>query len=1358
MNNTWLENLGRVGLIASLAVAGSRGAIAQIVPDSTLGNENSVVVPINTQLEQIQGGALRGSNLFHSFQEFNVQNGHSAYFVNPALVENIFSRVTGGNISEIFGTLGVLGEANLYLINPNGIIFGENASLDIQGSFVATTASHLVFGDGSEYSAVNPEIPAAIVNNVPIQISLQFEGEPATIVNLGNLSTGESLTLAGGNLDLEGELVAGEDLTLTAEEMVKIRDGESDRFVAAAGNDLLIQGNEGVDIFALNHAESGLFSSGDMILRSNNAVIGDAHYYSGGNFRIEELDGDLGELESPNDPVIRSLGDVSFDSYIGASLHILAGGKVEIPGFIWITGADAVNGLTETVTLFDGRTIEINGKNEPTVDIRAGVDSNFIGSPFLAGTGFFLSPIDTNNTPSSADLNIGTIFFADLTRTNFFAGQVLLTNQYQPNTNLDGNIQIQGSSIFGFGIAAVGGDISLISRGDIALLPNASIFSSGLSGGNIVLDSQDNIVIDNTYILSNNLSDNPNSKSGNIEIFSNSLVAKNGAVVSAISEESANAGDIIFDIQDTLELDGENPIGSVTTIGSSVFGINATGQGGNIKINSGNLFITGGATLTTLVRQQGDGGNIILDIQENVSIDGESRNGQVSSIRSGVAFNAMGNGGFLEIKAKFISVTNGSSILTITSGVGNAGNLNILAHDTISIDGESSNKQQSLVGSLTRLIGNAGNLEVFADNLFLTNGGIIGSSTEDKGETGSIAIDARSIILNGRGSFTSSSIASQIGLDGITSNNNTINKITINTRSLSLQDGGQISTITGGQGDAGNINIKVDGVLSLSNLSGISSSVSFNSIGNSGSIDLTANVISLSEDSVITTGSFGQGNAGNIVLQIEDSITLDQSSLFSDASVGGFGKGGNIYIQTRILNLVNGAQIDASLNSGERFNLPSSRGQGGSINIHATDSVNISGFRSTPFLDPISDFQRSLLPSSNTLRNVQLSTSLEGSSGLFVSAGYETIGEAGKIIVSTRNFNISDGGVVEAITANSSQAGDITINADNFEATRGGQIIATTFGDGKAGNINLNIADRTIFSGNDPTYEDRLARSGQNILANQGASSGLFANTTPDSRGDGGKINVNSGAIELRENAAIAVNSQGEGIGGDIEIHTNRIDLDNSQITAETRSTQGGNIELTVRDLLLMRHGSKISTTAGTAQAGGDGGNITINAENGFLVGPPGEDNDITANAFEGNGGNIDITAQEIFGLKFRDELTPRSDITASSEFGLDGTVQLNTLGIDPNNGLTNLPEDQNDPEVRQGCSQGGANSSSLSIPGRGGAPDNPDDMQIPEFYDEFIPLDELETDGTIEENRENSDRISSEEERPPVLFSCQSN
>lgn len=114
-------------------------AIAQIIPDRTLGAESSVVTPnINIKgvpSDRIDGGAIRGSGLFHSFQELNVREGRGAYFNNPAGIENIFSRVTGINPSNIFGTLGVLGNANLFLLNPNGIIFGPNAKLDMGGSF-----------------------------------------------------------------------------------------------------------------------------------------------------------------------------------------------------------------------------------------------------------------------------------------------------------------------------------------------------------------------------------------------------------------------------------------------------------------------------------------------------------------------------------------------------------------------------------------------------------------------------------------------------------------------------------------------------------------------------------------------------------------------------------------------------------------------------------------------------------------------------------------------------------------------------------------------------------------------------------------------------------------------------------------------------------------------------------------------------------------------------------------------------------------------------------------------------------------------------------------------------------------------
>jgi filamentous hemagglutinin family protein len=281
--------------------------VAQLIPDQSLGAESSVVVPGGIEnADLIEGGASRGGNLFHSFQEFNVNTGQAVYFANPINIENILTRVTGNNISNIDGLLGVTGAANLFLLNPNGVTFGPNARLDIGGSFTTSTGSSFTFADGSEFSAV-PQANELLSFSVPLGV--QFNNPQGDIASTGNLETGQDLNLVGNNLYLEGQLLTGGDLTLQAADTVQIRDATDLSFVAAAGSDLLVQGNQAVDIFALNHADSRLQAGSDLTLRSPTPVIGDAHYRSGGNFRIEQLDESPGALLSPNDPVIRANGE-----------------------------------------------------------------------------------------------------------------------------------------------------------------------------------------------------------------------------------------------------------------------------------------------------------------------------------------------------------------------------------------------------------------------------------------------------------------------------------------------------------------------------------------------------------------------------------------------------------------------------------------------------------------------------------------------------------------------------------------------------------------------------------------------------------------------------------------------------------------------------------------------------------------------------------------------------------------------------------------------------------------------------------------------------------------------------------------
>ncbi|NEP19580.1 MAG: filamentous hemagglutinin N-terminal domain-containing protein, partial [Leptolyngbya sp. SIO4C1] len=200
--------------LSSVALIGSALAVpakAQVVPDDTLGAERSVVTPLGEQRDRIDGGALRGSMLFHSFDRFGILEGHGVYFANPDAVNTIFSRVIGNDPSNLLGTLGVLGDADLVFLNPNGILFGPNAELDLRGSFTATTASAVELPGGEIFSALQPEIPSLLEVNVEAPIGLVFEEvSQATLINDANLfvDEGRSIALLSNTVINSGGLTA----------------------------------------------------------------------------------------------------------------------------------------------------------------------------------------------------------------------------------------------------------------------------------------------------------------------------------------------------------------------------------------------------------------------------------------------------------------------------------------------------------------------------------------------------------------------------------------------------------------------------------------------------------------------------------------------------------------------------------------------------------------------------------------------------------------------------------------------------------------------------------------------------------------------------------------------------------------------------------------------------------------------------------------------------------------------------------------------------------------------------------------------------------------------------------------------
>ncbi|GAB4207468.1 MAG: hypothetical protein Fur006_65410 [Coleofasciculaceae cyanobacterium] len=304
-------------------------------------------------------------------------------------------------------------------------------------------------------------------------------------------------------------------------------------------------------------------------------------------------------------------------------------------------------------------------------------------------------------------------------------------------------------------------------------------------------------------------------------------------------------------------------------------------------------------------------------------------------------------------------------------------------------------------------------------------------------------------------------------------------------------------------------------------------------------------------------------------------------------------------------------------------------------------------------------------------------------------------GNAGSVTIDTNQLSLQDNSQVATSSQNGSgTAGDVNITARTITLNQGGKITAQTDAGGST-----NPADITL--------------QGLNTLQLSGDSE-ISASTHT---GQAGSISINTpdnpaASVTLNNNSRLSVQATQEGgNAGSITVNTNSLALRNrSQIIADTKGNQeGANITLQGLDWLILRNGSRISANAGETA---NGGNIKIGAN--FIIAVPKENSDITANAFKGRGGNIDITTQGMFGIKFRPKLTPLSDITASSESGLTGTVAISNPNVDPSQGLTALPIDLIDPsnQISRSCGASANRQNQFVVTGRGGLPPSPNDLQ----------------------------------------------
>jgi filamentous hemagglutinin family protein len=910
-----------------MAAIASNSTVAQITPDNTLGNERSVVVP-GLKTDIIDGGAIRGANLFHSFLDFNIKEGRGAYFFVPnAGIDNVLTRVTGNNPSKIFGRLGTFGNSsvNLFLLNPNGIIFGQNASLDVGGSFVATTANEIEFGNRGSFSANNPTSPGLLTINPSALLFNQMATQGIENRAILAVPRGESLLLAGGDIDLNGGALfaPGGNINLAS--------------LSSSGR---------VDLsFNDNQLKQGLLTGrrGDVLL--NNTLLGVSHN-SGGRIEIyaqnldvfnsgifsETIDGNGGGILLDVDRRMLLQGE-------GTSINSITYGKGAGGNLTINTQELSIDDGTQVLAVTTGA--GKGGNLQVTADKVVVSGTSADGEVF---SGLFTQAVP-GSTGHGGDLTIN-------------ARQIFVTE----------GAQISASTLG----SGDGGDVTINTR-DLFVTEGASqIFASaiGIDPAKLSGDGGNLQVTADTIVLQGRSADGKvpsglftqirgsTGNGGNSIVKTRELLVTDGAQISAGTLGSGDSGNLQV-TADTVVLRGGSasaPSGLLTQAGRG-----NTGDAGDLTFNARQLLVTDGAQISASTFGSGDGGNLLVKA-DRMEIRGTSADGQAASglftqadpdstgKAGDLTVNARqlfvteqgqistrtfgkGDGGDLTVNARQLLLTYGGQISASTFGSANAGNLQVTA-DRIEIRGESADGRAAsglfasanssfirFTGNLGGLTGNAGDLTINTRELLVTEGAEISASTEGSGDGGNLTVTADTIVLQGTSAdgLFPSGLFTQADRDSTGDGGD----LTIATRQLFITDGARISAASVGKGDAGDIHLQ-------------------------------ANSVRLDNGSMAALTTSGEG--GNITFGVSDLLLLNNNSSIS-TTAGGTGNGGNMAIDTRFLVAVDDSDITANAFEGNGGNIDiTAQGifRSADSDITASSQLGIDGSvrLNTPDIDP----------------------------------------------------------------------------------------------------------------------------------------------------------------------------------------------------------------------------------------------------------------------------------------------------------------------------------------------------------------------------------------------------------------------
>ncbi len=698
-------------------------ASAQIVPDSSVGTRVTPNVTINgVPSDRVDGGTVRGANLFHSFSDFNIAAGRGAYFTNPAGITNIFTRVTGFSSSNINGILGVLGNANLFLLNPTGIIFGPSARLDLNGSFLATTANSINFADGTQFSASNPQAAPLLTVSVPVGLGLGSNPGAIQLQGTGhNLTVGLFSPYIGAGASSTG---------------LRVQPGKT---LALVGGDVVLEGG----ILTAPQGRIELGGGADGVVTLSPTGQGWTLGYSG----------------------VQTFRDIQLSQQALVDASGAGGGDIQLVGKR-IALTDYSVALIQNQGLQPAGNIRANASELLQANSLSGLDNETVGVGKGGNITISTPRLSLDDGAVIDTRTFGAGLGGNITVDAFESAQL---SGFLPSSAANRSTIV--AAAFGSGR---GGDLT-VSTKQLTILDGAYIAGATLGtgpGGNVKVNAADSVEVSGVEpsFLSSSAVSSASFSAGNagtVIINTSKLVVRDGGRVDASTGASGNAGSVTINASDSVEVNGMALGGNPSLLSSAASILDpafrqlyrlppvASGTSGDIAINTEELSVTNGGLVNVQNDGTGNGGTVWVNAP-SITLDNHS----------GItAAAASGQGGNIALQTQDLQLRHGSNITATAAGVGNGGNIKIDTETLVAL--ENSNI------TANAFKGSGGNIQIVTQGIFLSPDSHITASSQ-LGVSGAVNVSVVNLNQQNALAIAPSNFVSgeQLALDSCLTRNN----------------------------------------------------------------------------------------------------------------------------------------------------------------------------------------------------------------------------------------------------------------------------------------------------------------------------------------------------------------------------------------------------------------------------------------------------------------------------------------------------------------------------------------------------------------------------------------------------------